>query len=84
VNFNASITQQTRVYSAPMPFYGGYYGYGYGYYGAWALTSLTSTSTYEGTLKIDIVDAKRKQLVWEGVAVGTHLRKGEEGSCDCD
>jgi hypothetical protein len=24
----------------------------------------------KGTLNIDLVDAKRKQLVWEGVAVG--------------
>ena len=25
----------------------------------------------EGTLNIDVVDARKKQLVWEGVAVGT-------------
>ena len=78
VNFNASITQQTRVYSAPMPFYGGYYGYGYGYYGAWAAYQPYVYQYDEGTLKIDIVDAKRKQLVWEGVAVGRISEKAKK------
>ena len=72
VNFNASVTQQTRVHSAPMPFYGGYYGYGYpGYYGIWGGYYAPYVDQYdEGTLKIDIVDARRKRLVWEGVTVG--------------
>ena len=36
VNFNASVTQQTRVHPGPMPYWGGYYGYGWpGYYGFW-------------------------------------------------
>ena len=29
----------------------------------------------EGTLNIDIVDAARKQLVWEGVAIGRVTQK---------
>jgi hypothetical protein len=71
VNFNASVTQQTRVRSAPMGFYGGYYGYGYpGYYGYWGGYEPYIYQYDEGTLKIDIVDARRKQLVWEGVTVG--------------
>jgi len=73
VNFNASVTQQTRVHPGPMPFYGGYYGYGYGYpgyYGAWAGYEPYVDQYEEGTLNIDIVDARRKQLVWEGVTVG--------------
>jgi hypothetical protein len=70
VNFNASVTQQTRVRSAPM-FYGGYYGYGYpGYYGFWGGYEPYVYQYDEGTLKIDIVDARRKRLVWEGVTVG--------------
>jgi hypothetical protein len=54
-----------------MGFYGGYYGYGYpGYYGYWGGYEPYIYQYDEGTLKIDIVDARRKQLVWEGVTVG--------------
>ena len=79
VNFNASVTQQTRV--RHMPFYGGYYGYGYGYpgyYGAWAGYEPYVDQYEEGTLNIDIVDARRKQLVWEGVTVGRITDKAKK------
>ena len=79
VNFNASVTQQTRV--RHMPFYGGYYGYGYGYpgyYGAWAGYEPYVDQYEEGTLSIDIVDARRKQLVWEGVTVGRITDKAKK------
>lgn len=79
VNFDASVTQQTRVRSAPM-LYGGYYGYGYpGYYGFWGGYYEPYVYQYEeGTLKIDIVDARRKQLVWEGVTVGRITDKARQ------
>ena len=49
----------------------GYYGYRYGLYNAWPLYDDDRTVTYKvGTLNIDIVDAEKKQLVWEGVAEG--------------
>jgi hypothetical protein len=72
VNFNASVTQRTRVHPWPGPYWGGYYGYGYpGYYGFWGGYYEPYVDEYdEGTLNIDIVDAKRNQLVWEGVTVG--------------
>ena len=77
VNFNASVTQQTRV--RHMPFYGGYYGYGYpGYYGFWGGYEPYIYQYDEGTLKIDIVDARRKQLVWEGVTVGRITDKAKK------
>lgn len=77
VNFNASITDKTQISHVPVqvqtPFSAGYYGgsyYGYrnGFYSAWPLyVDQTVISTYkEGTLNIDIIDAARKQLVWEG------------------
>jgi hypothetical protein len=80
VNFNASITQQTRVHPGPMPFYGGYYGYGYpSYYGFWGGYYEPYVDQYdEGTLNIDIVDARRKQLVWEGVTVGRITDKAKK------
>lgn len=73
INFNGRLAQQTRISqtSAPPPMY---YGYRRGYYAGWAAYGY-STQTHvdqyvEGTINVDIVDAKRKQLVWEGVAVG--------------
>jgi hypothetical protein len=49
-------------------------GWGYGWrYGwnpyLWGGRSYVSTST-EGTLYIDLIDAKKKELVWEGEGVG--------------
>lgn len=73
VNFFVSIGEQTDIRSTPSPTMGaGYYGYRYGMYSAWpAYSTDVSTVTYKvGTANIDLIDAKRKQLVWEGVAEG--------------
>jgi hypothetical protein len=49
----------------------GYYGYRSGLYNSWPLYDDDRTVTYKvGTLNIDVVDAEKKQLVWEGVAEG--------------
>ena len=50
----------------------GYYGYRYGLYGAWPLyDSDVRTVTYPiGTANIDVVDARKKEMIWEGVAQG--------------
>lgn len=73
VNFFVSIGEQTDIRSTPAPTMGaGYYGYRYGLYTAWpAYSSDVTTVTYKvGTANIDVIDAKRRQLVWEGVAEG--------------
>lgn len=70
VNFNTALTEKMRVITTPAPMVGvGYYGYRAGMYGAWPLyQDLTTVMPYqEGTLNIDVVDAARKQLVWEGL-----------------
>ncbi len=78
VNFNANMQEKTKVtqtQSAPSPYYGyrrGYYdpwgGYGYG--------TQTHVSQYtEGTYNIDLIDAQRKQLVWEAVGIGRVTEK---------
>jgi hypothetical protein len=74
VNFSATLSDKLRVTSMPSMYMGaGYYGYRGGMYSAWPLYHDTTTVTQykEGTLNIDVVDAARKQLVWEGVVVNS-------------
>ena len=77
VNFSAAIADKTRVSTMPV-FIGmdagfGYYGYRGGLYAPWPMyVDQTVVTQYkEGTLNIDVVDAARKQLVWEGVVTDT-------------
>ncbi len=76
VNFNAILEDKTDVRTTPAaPSYGmGYYGYRGGFYDPWGgygYATETHVSQYtEGTFNIDLVDARRKQLVWEAVGVG--------------
>ncbi|HEY0462770.1 MAG TPA: DUF4136 domain-containing protein [Polyangiaceae bacterium] len=66
VNFYLKVVNKQEVRST-----GGYYGYRAGYYGTWTGYPYVETIDYkEGTLSVDLVDAKRKQLVWQGVAEG--------------
>ena len=70
VNFNAKLAHHTRV-TQTAPVYGyGYYGYRTGFYGGWPGYNTYVDKYTEGTLNIDVVDAARRQLVWEGVAIG--------------
>jgi len=80
VNFNAILQEKTKISTTPaMPPPGGYYGYRGGYYSAWGgygWGSETQVSQYtEGTFNIDLVDARRQQLVWEAVGVGRVSQK---------
>ena len=65
VNFNARVAEKTDIQSTPGPMYG--YGY-YGYRGGMYMGPEVQTVRYKvGTANIDIVDAKRRVVVWEGV-----------------
>ena len=84
VNFNARLADKMRVASTPTATMGvgvgygrGYYGYRGGMYSTWPLyqDQTTVTNYKEGTLNIDIADVAKKQLVWEGVVVGTVTQK---------
>ena len=83
LNFNAILQEKTKVTttSAPPPM-GGYYGYRGSHYGAWGgygYGTETRVSQYtEGTFNIDIVDAKKHQLIWEAVGVGKVSQKALE------
>jgi hypothetical protein len=73
VNFFANVREHTEVRSRPAVSAGyGYYGYRSGLYGAWPLYDRDiDTVTYPvGTANVDVVDAAKKQLIWEGVAQG--------------
>jgi hypothetical protein len=69
INFYVNTKEKIRATTTPT-MTGGYYGYRGGYYGGWGGYDTTVTQYTEGTLSIDIVDARRRQLVWEGAAVG--------------
>ncbi len=80
VNFNAALSDKLRVWNSPTMALGygrGYYGYRYGLYSAWPwyADQTTVTQYREGTLNIDVVDAARKQLVWEGVVTDVVTQK---------
>lgn len=73
VNFFASSTERTEIQSRPQITLGaGYYSYRLGLYSEWPLYGRdVSTTHYKvGTASIDVVDAARKQLIWEGRAEG--------------
>jgi uncharacterized protein DUF4136 len=66
VNFNAHVSEKADIQSTP-GMYGGY-GY-YGYRGGMYMGPEVQTVRYKvGTANIDVVDAKRKVVVWEGIA----------------
>lgn len=73
VNFNANASEKVDVRAAPTATFGvGYYHYRYGLYTGFPLyRNDVETVRYKvGTANVDVVDAKRQQLVWEGIAEG--------------
>ncbi|AMD46401.1 DUF4136 domain-containing protein [Bordetella holmesii] len=71
VNFSAKLENKVQIVQAaapPMP----YYAYRGGFYGGWPGYGW-GDDVYQytqGTLNVDLVDRRRKQLVWEGVVTG--------------
>jgi hypothetical protein len=72
VNFFTSVRERTSVQSTPVLIGVDYYRYRNGLYVAWPLygRDVNSVHYQVGTASIDVVDAARKQLVWEGTAEG--------------
>jgi hypothetical protein len=53
--------------------YWGYGGWGWGGYGpgwGWGWNQPNVSTSTEGTLYIDLIDAKKKELVWQGMGTG--------------
>lgn len=73
VNLNAYLQDKTRVTTMPEVDYDYYYSYrARGYVAVPYWRDRTDVYQYtEGTLNVDVIDARLKRLVWEGIAVGT-------------
>ncbi len=72
-NFFLNVTKKQEIRSTPSASVGmGFYGYRGAMYGAWGgyPYDVETVDYREGTLGIDLVDAKENQLVWQGVAEG--------------
>jgi hypothetical protein len=70
VNFFMNTRERTELRPGIDPSMG-YYGYRYGLYSPWPRYDDDRTVTYKiGTINVDVVDAEKKQLVWEGVSEG--------------
>lgn len=84
VNFNAKSTEKSEVRSRQVPTMGygmtGYYGYRGMMYSPFPMyeTEVETVNYKVGTLNIDVVDAERKMLVWEGLVEGRLTKKAME------
>ena len=71
VNFSANLDQRLRVTQTPAVHSRNFHSHRRGFYSTWPMYQQTEVRQYtKGTLGIDIVDAARRQLVWEGFALG--------------
>jgi hypothetical protein len=71
VNFSADLDQRLRVTQTPMVHSRSFNSHRRGFYSTWPMYQQTEIRQYtKGTLGIDVVDAARRQLVWEGFALG--------------
>lgn len=70
VNFYLNVTDKQEIRSSPATV--GFYSYRAGFYSPWAgyPYDIHTVRYREGTLCVDLVDAERKMLVWQGVAEG--------------
>lgn len=81
VNFIVSTRETIQTRNTPST--GMSMHHGMGRYGTWGGYSMSMSTTEvvqrtEGTLGIDIIDAQRKQLVWEGAATGRITDKARQ------
>jgi hypothetical protein len=75
LNFYVNIQDKQDVYTTPgsvgyVGYAGGYYGYRRGYYRVYNSATVETVNYKQGTLTIDLVDAKQKVLAWTATAEG--------------
>jgi Domain of unknown function (DUF4136) len=78
VNFSANLDQRLRVTQTPAFPRGSLHRHRRGFYSTWPTYQTEIRQYTMGTLGIDIVDAARRQLVWEGVALGRVTQRTSE------
>lgn len=69
VNFYVNLEDKQQVTSTPtagMAYGRGYYSYRAGYYSTWPAYDVRVSEYTEGTLTVDLVDARQKMLAWNG------------------
>jgi hypothetical protein len=69
INFKGKLEEKTDIESTPAPYYGPGWGYGGWYgapYGGWGGTEVTTRRYNVGTLVMDVVDLKKRQVVFQG------------------
>ena len=71
VNFNTNVRQQADIRATPG--FGGYYGYRAGLYSG--VEGVETVHYKVGTANIDLVDANKRAVIWEGVAEGELTNK---------
>jgi hypothetical protein len=69
VAYHVILKDKTRVRTNPGVYYGGYYDRGH--YGA-SYGGASSYDYQEGTLLIDVIDARSDSIAWRGWAIGTN------------
>jgi hypothetical protein len=77
LNFYVNIQNKQDVRTTPSSaayagyaYPGGYYGYRTGYYRAYNTAAIETVNYKQGTLTVDLVDAKQKILAWTATAEG--------------
>jgi len=79
INFSANLDQRLRVRQSPATPTGGMNRHRGGFYNTWPTYQQTEIRQYtQGTLGIDVVDAARRQLVWEGFAMSRVTQRTTE------
>ncbi|WP_298221103.1 DUF4136 domain-containing protein [Flavobacterium sp.] len=74
ININAKAEKNVNVSQFSMG-YG--YGWGMGWSPYWGSTTNLSSST-DGILTIDLIDAKQKELIWQGEGIGYLTKNMDE------
>jgi hypothetical protein len=76
LNFYVNVQDKQEIRSTPgtagyaYGYPGGYYGYRGGYYRGFNTASVETVNYKQGTLTIDLVDAKQKALAWTATVEG--------------
>ena len=68
VNFSANLDQRLRVTQTPQSSMGAFGTHRRGFYSTWPSYRTDVRQYTQGTLVVDVIDASRMQLVWEGLA----------------